>query len=724
MAFESARSVPFELAPKPEPEEGFVDEVYRDDVDPSSHEVLVSSQNVVFELAPEPEEGFVDEGSCDDVDPSTCRIRRSRLSLQRKGMSYRRLFDTMSATEIMDSLGRGGASRMFARGKATESDQLSSVGKFLSRGSTLDKATALTASAVASDRNVRKSSGKPGAMADLLGASHEHPVQEMQFYNIGGAKVYYYYGLDTVRSPEHVMAAGPHIRDTAVGVLMLDQYKIQERPGDPSNPLTFWPYQTFFSIPQGITFEKCKIVASSGANALRDYPLETSAICQALLALAEVASRSGYKRLMIAGDCGYYALSAEAFAKNLSCWGTQSWVPHPDGAFASFRVPYFKSPSLDLDIILCLGTTQMISSPKPEMNLSSQLGGDTSVVYLTADLRSWYNNQALDTVSEEYAPLLRLSWYAQQLDFKLEEEEISTLDMVVQVNSSLLEGVAIQNSDAELLDVVENLLELNAGSTASVVGLFLGHMASQMKDSGESPAERAWASATDLTTLVEDMAHGKDGALHPENIIVEKVSPVLEYLQPILLRIAGQIGGKKMESLTEEEEFRLLAVLIGNPMPKGRPPPDTYKVFKRAMAIRIQMTFCALLSVRNLRPEISGLPVGKMFVEFYANFNAKLNKNVLSKVNGSHAIDGRKFILFDCRFVPCFGFNVSKSLTVWTARQNYFWMGTILLRFSEIMQRNGWMGAATYHMECTELFSFTPFFHEMGLPVSQFTDWF
>ena len=146
------------------------------------------------------------------------------------------------------------------------------------------------------------------------------------------------------------MQAGPHVRDTAVGVLMLDQYKIQERPGDCSNPLTFWPYQTFYVIPQGVTFQKCKTVGSAGADALRDFPLETSAICQALLAVAEVASRSGYKRLMIIGDCGYYSLATEALAKSLSCWGSQSWSPHPSGAFASYRVPRFTSKSLDLDM--------------------------------------------------------------------------------------------------------------------------------------------------------------------------------------------------------------------------------------------------------------------------------------------------------------------------------------------------------------------------------------
>ena len=55
----------------------------------------------------------------------------------------------------------------------------------------------------------------------------------LQFYDIGGTKVIYYYGLDVVCSPDHVSAAGPHVGDSAVGVLMpvLDQHKIHERPG-------------------------------------------------------------------------------------------------------------------------------------------------------------------------------------------------------------------------------------------------------------------------------------------------------------------------------------------------------------------------------------------------------------------------------------------------------------------------------------------------------------
>ena len=398
------------------------------------------------------------------------------------------------------------------------------------------------------------------------------------------------------------------------------------------------------------------------------------------MALAEVASGRGYKRLVIVGDCGYYALAAEAFAKNLSCWGSQSWVPHPDGAFASFRCPRFWSPSLDLGIILCLGTTQMIASPEPEKNLSTQLGRGTSVVYVTADTRGLYSGEALEKVSAEYEPFLVRPWVTQKWHFNL-GGQISMLDIVACVNSLLLTGVEIQNNDDALLDVVEALLEINSGSTAYVVGLFLGHTASQMEVYGETPGQRAWLGSAHLTKLVEDMAQC-DGVPHPEDIITEKVSPVFEYLQPILQRISS-VTGTATETLTEDVEFHMLAALIGNPMCKGSPPPATYKEFKLAMALRIQDTLLSLLTIGKHTDKSSGLPIGKSYVDFLACFQAKLNRNVLSEVESSHSIDGSKFPLFDCRFVPGFGFNVFKSLTVWTKMSNYHWMSTILLRFSE-----------------------------------------
>ena len=142
---------------------------------------------------------------------------RMSCPVTRKGKPLRNVFDgSISTSEIMTSLkGHGGTSRMFARGKPRQ-EHLSSVGRFFSRGSTLEKATAFTKSAVAFERNAPGLSGvsrrpnqgsRPHTIADELD-SNEHPVQEMQFFNVGGAKVFFYYGLDTIRSPDHVMAAG------------------------------------------------------------------------------------------------------------------------------------------------------------------------------------------------------------------------------------------------------------------------------------------------------------------------------------------------------------------------------------------------------------------------------------------------------------------------------------------------------------------------------------
>ena len=131
------------------------------------------------------------------------------------------------------------------------------------------------------------------------------------------------------------------------------------------------------------------------------------------------------------------------------------------------------------------------------------------------------------------------------------------------------------------------------------------------------------------------------------------------------------------------ELLHMLALLLGNPCLNGNPPPPTYKEFKLDVALRIQDTFLSLLEVRKHADNITGLPIGVSYVEFLASFLANLNRNVLSTVEASHGIDGKTFPLFDCRYVPGFGFAVANSFTVWTRMSNYHWMSAILLRFSE-----------------------------------------
>ena len=91
---------------------------------------------------------------------------KHRTGEHRKGESLRNVFDssTMTTDDVMNSIGKGGASRMFARG-ASKDLQLSSVGRFFAKGSTLERATALTHAAAAYERNA------PAASARKYGGS-------------------------------------------------------------------------------------------------------------------------------------------------------------------------------------------------------------------------------------------------------------------------------------------------------------------------------------------------------------------------------------------------------------------------------------------------------------------------------------------------------------------------------------------------------------------------
>jgi len=105
-----------------------------------------------------------------------------------------------------------------------------------------------------------------------------------------------------------------------------------------------------------------------------------------------------------------------------------------------------------------------------------------------------------------------------------------------------------------------------------------------------------------------------------------------------------------------------------------------------------------------------------VFVEVLANFHVNLNDKVLSAVERTHAIDGRHIFLLDARHIPGLGFQVNLGLTVWTTSVNYTWMSAVMLRFTELLQERKLAGPVVIHMECTELYSFTPFIQENGVP--------
>ena len=618
--------------------------------------------------------------------------------------SSRSLFgDLVAPEDVMPMVGRGAASRMFANGKLPERD-LTAVSQFFQPGATLSNCTAFAHSSMAKSKNAPvspRTGTPPRTAAEEAGAEDEAPVNEMQFFNIGGARVYFYYGLDTIRAAKTIQAAGPHVRDTAIGVLMLDQYKIQERPGDPSNPFSFWPYQAIYAVPQGIPFAACKAVGSSGAQAGEKYPLLVASICQALMGLCEVAARVGYRRLFICADCGYFALAAAAYSRQLLCWGKQSWAPHPEGPFAAFRCPRFVCAALDLEIVMCLGTTQLIADPSSERNLAGGLHGGASVVYVTADTCGWYAGDAAipphiapthPDVAAAFAPYIQRPWLKDGWHISF-EEEISMLDVVVRANDALLEGVALRDDamhDKVLDNVTERMLEFSSGSTAYLVGLWLGDAAAALsgKPVWDGAVAAVWTgAATSVLPLALRVARAADGATPTaKDAIVDACAPFFEYMAPLLREIVrAKTRRAEQPPLSETQEWRAFAALLGDPSGcdpsqgmKKLPSPTSYAEMKLYIALRVQDTLLSLLAIGEVArgaaySAISHamLPLGASYVDVITDFHVHLNADVIDKIECGSAINGRNFLLFDVRHTPGFGIHVGFGLTIWTAAKNY-----------------------------------------------------
>ena len=90
----------------------------------------------------------------------------------------------------------------------------------MSLGSSLQRAAAFVDCAEAKPPSLGLA--PPGKPRPPQFGVEENPVEEMCFANVGGARVFYYYGLAQVRALEHALNAGSHIADTCVGVLIKD----------------------------------------------------------------------------------------------------------------------------------------------------------------------------------------------------------------------------------------------------------------------------------------------------------------------------------------------------------------------------------------------------------------------------------------------------------------------------------------------------------------------
>merc|ERR1711920_798037 len=105
----------------------------------------------------------------------------------------------------------------------------------------------------------------------------------------------------------------------------------------------------------------------------------------------------------------------------------------------------------------------------------------------------------------------------------------------------------------------------------------------------------------------------------------------------------------------------------------------------------------------------------------HGGFNLALNRTICRNayVDGKvgHAIDGEHVFLLDCKFVPGFGKQVADGLTVWSYSPFYFWLSFVYAAFVTEIRENVADKPVIYHLECTELFSFTNFLQQNGICV-------
>merc|ERR1712087_1083936 len=97
----------------------------------------------------------------------------------------------------------------------------------------------------------------------------------------------------------------------------------------------------------------------------------------------------------------------------------------------------------------------------------------------------------------------------------------------------------------------------------------------------------------------------------------------------------------------------------------------------------------------------------------------RLNRTVIRsafKPGGGHAVDGQHIFLLDALFIPGFGMQVAEGLTVWCFTTFFRWLSCIYAKFAKLVQIDNSNTPIVYHQECTELFQFTNFIQQFGMP--------
>eukprot|EP00931_Biecheleriopsis_adriatica_P071164 TRINITY_DN4501_c0_g1_i2.p1 TRINITY_DN4501_c0_g1~~TRINITY_DN4501_c0_g1_i2.p1 ORF type:complete len:784 (+),score=160.40 TRINITY_DN4501_c0_g1_i2:62-2413(+) len=519
------------------------------------------------------------------------------------------------------------------------------------------------------------------------------PMHAMHFWNVNGSKVYSYAGLESLADVKE--------GDTGIGILMLDRYAIQERVGDPASPFTWWPYQAFYVIPKGVDFAVCKKVGAHGPDAVTQLPSETRTICNALTSLVEVALSEGKTRCFITADCGYYALGIESYLALLPNMG---WERTADACFCA---PSFRYQN-KVDVTLCLGTTQMISTPDPRKNILSRCE-DCRVFYGTADLRGWYGGDVRNELDKVYPT----------------DQKMNT---VLRANEGLLWGMVVADTEESkqyhvYLDIVEILMEFTAGSIAFLLGMYVGmHTKVTGASTMAEAALQQWNSVpTEGRKLLEALGKDYEG--------------FKKFCEPIGLACfkkgckdnifrkgeAVNIEALTTKDIKHEEWLAVFIYLCGIKRKLPKTEAEQWHYFYERFVKDID----ELLNFDEEAIDIPGYSetviLGPRYVEWYCKFNVYLNRGICKKAfdakKVNHAVDGEQIFLLDCKFIPGFGKQVADGLTVWCYSPFYWWLSYVYAGFVGLVNKDVGSKPMVYHLECTELFNFTDFLQQNGCPV-------
>jgi hypothetical protein len=530
--------------------------------------------------------------------------------------------------------------------------------------------------------------------------SDDDPLQEVTFWRSGSSRVYCYSGLEQLAAP-YRQSWDAHGTDAkmCIGVLMLDDYAIQNKVGDTSNPFTFWPYTSLFAVPKGIDFAKCKAVGASQGDGHED---NVKTICAALNDLVQCAGERGFDTVFITGDCGYYALALQAYSNELLAHFNWEMI---NGTVAfkvlGFRVPINGGRST-ATVRLALGSSQMIADPAH--SITHRLD-KAAVLYSTADLRGWYTGDS-ELMKKIHA----------ELEVAYEENHFPGSNgqgsMWWSANEGLLWGCTLeakpQYAARTWNDVAPMLIEGDA-AVPFVIGMYIG--AHCWKKAGQ--ITNALYIAPDVAEqILKDMHSSLQGfydwlveGLSLLNVLdmslcgsaareIEKDPAKIPNLSKVLKAVLALFGGKVGDEIFEQKYLN--------------------KQFHDAV---IGLLKTPKFQEGLLQGGKCRLPVGFLYIQWYSEFVYHLNVHILAKYQGKkgNLFEAHKLYFLDVLCVPAFGQAVAKGWTVWSYAQSYFWINSIFASFAAVVQKHNQGVGLAYHMECTELLSYLGMLQDDGM---------